>query len=115
MSTEHTTDQSKGQAFDEWALIELFGHNQIVGRVSQSPLLGGNFIRVDVPSINGSQAYTRFFNPTSIYSISPVSEEVARGLLTQTRFRNEPVGRYDLPQIAERVPEREEEDERPPF
>lgn len=90
------------EKFDEWALLELMGHQQIVGRVSESPLFGASMIRVDVPSINGSQAYTRFYNPAAVYSLNPVTEEVARGLLTQSRFRNEPVSRFDVPQIADK-------------
>src|SRR4051812_3974368 len=94
------------EKLDTWALVELMGHNQIVGRVSETAIAGGAFIRVDVPLINGSQAYTRFFNPSSVYSLNPVTEEVARGLLTQSRFRNEPVQQFDLPkQLSNPNPE----------
>lgn len=101
-----TTMPKQSQSFDEWALVELFGHQKIVGRVTDSTIAGGAFLRVDVPEIKGeyaSPAYTRFFSPGAIYSINPLSEETARALLIQSRFRNEPVDRFDLPQIAEKV------------
>jgi hypothetical protein len=92
-------------SFDQWALVELFGHQQIVGRVTETNIAGGAFIRVDVPKLAGddpSPAYTRFFNPSAVYSINPVEEQVARAMLTQARFRNEPVNAYSLPQLTDR-------------
>lgn len=88
--------------FDEWALVELFGHQKIVGRVSEATLAGGAFLRVDVPEVGGSPAFTRFYGPAAIFSINPISEEVARGLAVGT-YRNEPVSRWELPQIADKV------------
>jgi len=87
-STDKTsTSTDKPTTFDEWALVELFGHQRIVGRVSEATLAGGAFLRVDVPAFNHSAAFTRFYSPGSIYSISPVTEEIARGLMG--RYRNE--------------------------
>ena len=94
MSTETKT-------FDEWAIVDLFGHSRIVGRVTEATLAGGAFVRVDVPGFNGRPPFTRFFGPSAIYSLSPVTEEIALGLMANGR--NEPVSRFDLPQIAEKV------------
>lgn len=97
----NTDQESTKPAFNEWALVELFGHQKIVGKVSEASLAGGAFLRVDVPAQGADKpAYTRFFGPGAIYSINPVSEDIARGLLT--RYRNEPVSRFELPQIAEK-------------
>lgn len=89
--------------FNEWAMVELFGHNKIVGKVSEATLAGGAFLRVDVPSFNGAAAFTRFYGPSAIYSISPVTEDIARGLMEH--YRNEPVSRFELPQLAEKTSE----------
>ncbi|MDD2657785.1 MAG: hypothetical protein PHD04_03970 [Candidatus Pacebacteria bacterium] len=35
--------------FDEWAIIDLFGHQKIAGRVSEQQIGGASFVRVDVP------------------------------------------------------------------
>lgn len=90
------------EKLDTYALVELFGHQRIVGRVSEATIAGGAFIRVDVPAFNGAAAFTRFFGPGAIYSINPVTEEIARGLMTH--HRNEPVSRFELPQIADKGP-----------
>lgn len=92
---------SENNQFNEWALVELFGHQKIVGRVSEATLAGGAFLRVDVPALGSEPAFTRFYGPGAIYSINPVSEDVARGLATQ--YRNAPVHRFELPQLAEKV------------
>lgn len=103
-----TLNDTKTQ-FDEYCLVELFGHQKIVGRVTEATLAGGAFIRVDVPAFNGAKAFTRFYGPSAIYSLNPVTEEIARGLMAS--YRNEPVSRFDLPQIAENVHTHTEEDE----
>lgn len=97
-------EQKDKPPFEEWALVELFGHQKIAGKITEASLAGGAFLRVDVPAFNGSQAFTRFFSPGAIYSINPVTEAVCRGLMEQ--YRNEPVSRFDLPQIADKVEER---------
>lgn len=98
-STESST-QAK-ESFNEWALVELFGHQKIVGKVSEASLAGGAFLRVDVPAFDGQPAFTRFYGPGAIYSLNPVSEDVARGLMT--RYRNVPVERYEMPLLEEKV------------
>lgn len=97
-----------GRTFNEWALVELFGHQKIVGKVTEATLAGGAFLRVDVPAFNGQPGFTRFYGPGAIYSINPVTEEIARGLME--RYRNEPVSRFELPQLAEKTGEEPEHD-----
>lgn len=96
MESQHIPENK----LDTWALVELFGHQKIVGKVTEASMAGGAFLRVDVPSFNGSPGFTRFFSPGAIYSINPVTEEVARALADQ--HRNEPVSRFELPQLAEK-------------
>lgn len=64
--------------FDSWAIIELFGHSRIAGRVSEQTIGGQSFIRVDVPETDGQSAFTRFLGNGAVYSLTPVSEDVAR-------------------------------------
>ena len=104
--TTQPEEQKQETTFKEWCLVELFGHNKIVGEVSEATLGGGAFLRVDVPAFNGSPAFTRFYNPKAVYSLNPVSEEVARGLME--RYRAEPVQRYEMPMLADREPEEPE-------
>jgi len=91
-------EQSK---FDEWAIVELFGHQKIAGKVSEAAMAGGAFLRVDVPTTDRQPGYTRFFGPGAIYSINPAAE----ALVKQWCERNTtaPVSRYEFPQLAEKV------------
>jgi hypothetical protein len=69
-----------------WALVELFGHQRIVGFLSQQTFGTGVLFRVDVPDLlkEGKVVrvgFTRYFGLSAIYSITPVSEDVVRTLL----------------------------------
>ena len=69
-----------------WALVELFGHQRIVGFLSQQSFGTGVLFRVDVPDLlkDGKitrVGFTRYFGLSAIYSITPVSEEIVRSLL----------------------------------
>ena len=102
MNQQQTADNKK-ETFAEWALVEIMGHQRIAGRVTEAIIAGAPFLRVDVPEHAEEKAFTRFYGASSIYCISPVTEEIARGL--SQNHRNEPVSRYELPQIAEKVSE----------
>jgi hypothetical protein len=77
-----TTDKE----LKSWALVELFGHQRIVGFLSQQSFGTGVLFRVDVPDLikDGKivrEGFTRYFGISAIYSITPVSEEIVRQLL----------------------------------
>ena len=89
------------EKFDAWALVELFGHQRIVGRVTEQAIGGASFIRVDVPDPSGSVRFTRLYGAAAIYAISPIDRETAIALAQ--RCEAEPVKSYELPQLAERT------------
>jgi hypothetical protein len=64
--------------FEQWANVELMGHQRAVGRCSEQSIAGSNMLRVDIP--DGEGFTTRYYSGSSIYCITPVSEEVARRL-----------------------------------
>jgi hypothetical protein len=67
------------QTFDCWAVLELFGHVRLAGRVTEASIGGCSFLRVDVPEREGEGVkFTRYFGNGAIYSMTPVTEEVAR-------------------------------------
>lgn len=86
----------ESQGFDSWAIIELFGHQKIAGRVREETLGGCSFLRVDVPECGGQEAFTKYFGNSAIYSMTPTSEAVARAALKQ--IRPEPVNVW-IPEI----------------
>lgn len=94
-------NETKKESFDAWCLVELFGHQRIVGKVTEATLAGGAFLRVDVPAVDENKPFTRFYGPSAIYAISPVTEEIAMGMIRQ--YRHEPVQRFEFPQLAEKA------------
>jgi hypothetical protein len=92
--------------FDAWALVELFGHQRIVGRVSEQTIGGGAFIRVDVPDAEGKTRFTRFYGHAAIYAISPIDQATAISLAQAVDA--EPVRPYELPKLTEGSAESED-------
>lgn len=91
------------QSFEEWAILELFGHQRLAGLVTAVNLGGASFVRVDVPDVEkqiGAPAkLTKFLNPSSIYSITPVTEETARAAAKSCSAA--PVTRWDVQELIE--------------
>jgi hypothetical protein len=85
--------------FDQWCLVELMGHVRIAGKVTEEPLFGTSLLRVDVPGENGNTTMTRYFGGGAIYSITPLTKEVAMALAA--RIKPEPVTPYDIPQLRQ--------------
>jgi len=57
-----------------FAIVELFGHQTIAGKVSEETIGGSAFIRVDVPECDGAAAFTKFYGAGAIYAITPTDE-----------------------------------------
>jgi len=66
---------------DFYAIVELFGHTKIAGRVTEQVIGGQAFVRVDVPEHGNNDAFTKLYGAGAIYCMSPCSEAVARRAL----------------------------------
>lgn len=77
------------QTFDQWCLVEVMGHQRFAGKVTEQVIGGSSFVRVDVPAVEGRQPFTKLFGSGSIYCITPMDEETARGLAGH--FQQQPV------------------------
>jgi hypothetical protein len=86
--------------FEEWAVLELFGHQRLAGMVTEVQLGGASFVRVDVPADGKKKGWklTKMYNPSAIYSICPVTEETAR--MVATGVSGEPITRWDVQQMV---------------
>lgn len=91
------------QTNDLWAVVELFGHQRIAGRISEQTLGGQSFVRVDVPEITITErdgktrtiaAHTKSFGAGAIYSINWCDERAAR--LAAQSIQHEPISMYAL-------------------
>jgi hypothetical protein len=68
-----------------WAIVELFGHNKIAGYVTTAIIGTSAMLRIDIPEVEEAPAYTRFYGPGAIYSLTLVTEEIARAALKAIR------------------------------
>jgi len=80
--------------FDEWAIVDVMGHQRYIGRVTEQVIAGTGFVRVDVPKTEKTQAWSKLIGTGSIYAITPVSEEIARAMAEKRQ--DEPIQPYEL-------------------
>lgn len=90
---------------DQYAIVELFGHARIAGRICEQTIGGQSFVRIDVPQVDYEDsdlaggkatiaAHTRSFGPGAIYSINWCDERAAR--LAAQAIKHRPIQRYAL-------------------
>lgn len=94
--------------FEGWAVVELFGHNQIAGYVTDTPQFGTSMMRVDVPEVGDNPGYTKFFGGGAIYALTPTTEEIAR--IAVQRLDVRPVSEWTVPNSLRLSPGDEDDD-----
>jgi hypothetical protein len=83
---EGPREQQKTDGLQSWALVELFGHQRIVGWVTVDPPDFPGMVRVDVPDLikDGKverEGFTRYIGRGALYGVNPISEQSVRELL----------------------------------
>lgn len=73
------------------------GHVKIAGHVTEVEIFGSKLGRVDIP--NGDTFVTQYFNGSSLYRLTPTTEEIARSVAKSNQ--PEPVFRWELPQVKQ--------------
>lgn len=96
------------EKFDQWCIVELFGHQRIGGKVSEQVIADQGFVRVDVPEVKDQVGFTRLFGTGAIYSITPVSEEIVRAFVAA--HVPAPVQPYELKRLNYGLTEDDEEE-----
>jgi hypothetical protein len=79
---------------DQWARVEIFGHRQHVGRISEVERFSTKMLRIDEPTNDPEVFTTLFYGGSSIFSIAPVTEQAAREWVA--RYRRVPPPRPAL-------------------
>lgn len=87
--------------FEMHCIVEIFGHAQIAGKVSEQTIAGQGFIRVDVPKTSKREGFTRFYGPGAIYAMTPVDEKIA-GLMAE-KLEIEPVSEWTLQRAMQKL------------
>jgi len=85
-------------AYEGWAIVELFGHVRLAGKISEADQYGVKMLRVDVPEVDGRPAFTTFKGGSALYAVTPTTEEIALHVIRQSRPA--PISPYDLPSRA---------------
>lgn len=75
-------------------IVELFGHQQIAGMVSEQTVGGAAFIRIDVPALDDKPGFTKIYGSNAIYAFTPTDE--ATMLRAVAAFRAVPISPYQL-------------------
>jgi hypothetical protein len=92
-----------------WAIVELMGHVKSAGMVSEETHFGTVLLRLDVPASDGNQPRTEFYGGSSIYRLTPCTEEVA--MLVLKRSTPVQIVPYELPRPKFGQPELIEQDD----
>ena len=92
--------EKKEAGFGTWAIVELMGHVRIAGYLTEEERFGVKMGRLDIPAPGGD--VTQYFGGSSVYRITPVTEEVARAFAEGEQPK--PVQTWQLPAaLRERV------------
>jgi hypothetical protein len=72
----------------DYAIVELFGHTTLIGRIAEVERFGAKFLALE-PLFNGTLLPAIFHGGAAIYRLTPCSPEVA--------FKRQPTHAYQLP------------------
>lgn len=75
------------------------GHQRFAGLVTEETVAGAAFLRIDIPATGKQVAFTKLFSPSSVYSITPTTEELAKTMAAS--INNAPITVYDLPEAMQ--------------
>lgn len=78
--TESTVLAADQEELSCWAVVEIFGHTKLAGRVSTRKMGTNVMLQVDVPKGETEFSHSRLYSPGAIFSINPTTEAVCRKL-----------------------------------
>ena len=110
-TTQRPAPTQAAPPLETWAVVELMGHVRNAGRLTEESHFGVALGRLDVPMSDGSFT-TIFFGGTSVYRITPCSEELARRIASQSC--SEPISRWEAKHLLLPLAPDEEADIQPP-
>ena len=96
-----TNTKNKMEKLELFAVVELFGHTKMAGKVTEQSIGPATFVRVDVPETESNPSFTRLLNPSAIYAINPVTEEVMKHMAGN--FSQKPIESWDIQRMNEKL------------
>ena len=64
-------------SIEGFVILEIMGHRKLGGYIKEATIANSPFIRLDTFNEAGEVAATQFYNPSSIYCITPTTKEIA--------------------------------------
>lgn len=105
------TSQQQPEALPAlFAIVQLFGHQRIAGRISEQTFGGQTFVRIDVPEIDlgdgrTMQAHTRSFGQGAIYGIDWCDETAM--VVAARQIQHAPIASYSVVAALRSLPQAE--------
>lgn len=84
-----------------FAIVDLFGHQRLAGKVTEQTVGSSTFVRIDVPETKSQPKFSRLVNPTAIYAINPATEEVVNEMAE--RLCSVPIDSWDIRKMQEKL------------
>lgn len=119
MSNEAAAQTDTG----DWAIVEVFGHRRLAGRISEEERFGAKMLRIDVPTVEFTEPSTehpqgeryvagwttQWYGGASLFSVTP-SDEVSA---LRARAPYPPHRLTSLPTPSTPEPSLDDDEERP--
>lgn len=80
--------------FENWAIVEIMGHIKCAGLARTVTFGNTVMLQVDIPETTKQPAHTKMYGMSSIFSISPVTEDVAQAHAES--FNLQPIISYEV-------------------
>ena len=90
---------------DDRAHVEVFGHRQHWGRISEVEQFGAKMLRIDIPTEDPAVFESVNYGGAAIFSICPCTEDAARAWAARERRYRSPPPVNRLPPPDSELPE----------
>jgi hypothetical protein len=107
MSTEATPNTG----FEQWCIVELYGHTMLAGLVREQTIAGAGFLVITIPAVDGQPAFTKIQSPSSIWALTPTDEETAMRVAAGLKAKPIELWRLQLPERQLTQGDYEDEDQ----
>lgn len=87
--------------FETWAIVELFGHTQLAGKVTTQTIAGQEFMRIDVPKTDSVPEFTKYHLPSAVYGLTPVDKDYATRMAN--RICAKPINDYKHNEVIQEI------------
>lgn len=89
------TDKESIFSGETWGIVQLMGHQQLAGRLSEVSVAGSAMLRIDVPDAKDKTKFrTAIRGSGAVYGIDFVDETIARASAAANNSR--PIYHYDV-------------------